>query len=174
MQSELPTMTSTSFLDRIAQAKPVAWWTLILWVLFVLSVIPGHMARGGLDYLVVSWWIAAGAGVAAGVIAIRGGRVWAAWALVAAVVLVVSSGAYWSILFDRLIPHDERNAVTTVLQRVWLMASGGLQTGARSGMTPWVLATVYREMVMPIVQLLALVIAGCLWVAMRPRAEQRT
>lgn len=166
-------MTSTPFLDRLAQSKPFAWWTLVLWVLFVLSVIPGHMARDA-DYLVVSWWIAAAAGIAAGVIGLRGSRAWLTWALLAAVLLVVSSGAYWSLLIEKLMAQDERNAVTTVLLRIWQMASGGLQTGIRDGMAHWAFATVYREMLMPVLQLLTLAIVGCLWIAMRPRIERRT
>lgn len=166
-------MTSTSFIDRIAPKRSFAWWTVVLWVLFAISAIPGHMARGDLDYLVVSWWVAAVAGVAAGIMALRGVRVWPVWAILAALVLVVSSGAYWSVFVDRLMPQDERNAVMTVLQRVWLMVSGGVQAGVRDGMAHWAVATVYREIVMPIAQLLTLVIAGWLWITMRQWTKQR-
>lgn len=167
-------MTSTPFFDRLAHSKLCVWWTLVLWVLFVLSVIPGHMTRGDADYLVISWWIAAATGIAAGVMGLRGFRLWLIWALLAAVVLVASTGAYWSVLVERLTPPDERNAIATVLQRIWQMASGGLQAGMRDAMAHWAVATVYREMVMPILQLLTLVLAGFLWIAMRGRAEQDT
>jgi hypothetical protein len=132
------------------------------------------MALGVVDYLVVSRWVAAAVGIAAGVTGVRGRGNWLALALLAAAVLVVSSGVQWSLLIERLLPQDERNAVTTVLQRIWLMASGGLQAGIRDGMAHWVIATVYREMVMPILQLLTLMVAACLWVAMRRRYERRT
>ena len=167
-------MTSTPFFDRLAHTKLFTWWTLALWVLFVASVkYLGHITRAGADYLVISWWIAGVAGTAAGVIGLRGRRVWLTWALLAAVVLVVSSGAYWSLLVERLMPQDERNAITTVLQRIWQMAGGGLQAGIRDGTLHWALATVYREMLMPILQLLTLAIIGGLWIAMRARAEGR-
>jgi hypothetical protein len=160
--------------DDLRHTKVIPWWTLILWILFAVSVIPGQMARTELDYLVVSWWVAAAAGIAAGVMGLRGRTAWQMWAVLAAAVLVVSTCVYWSLLVNRLMPDDERNAVATALQRVWQMVSGGVQTGIRDGLAHWAFATTYREMVMPILQLLTLAIAGYLWIARRGGVERHT
>lgn len=143
-----------------SESRLFALWTALVWILFFASVFFGHLSRFGWDYLKVSWWLAGGVGVAAGILGILKRRHWLTLAVLASAILVVSSTLYWADLVERLLSQEKEKTIEIVLSRIWEMNDLGLRAGLRGGTLHWVLASLYREILMPVLQLVTLAFLG--------------
>ena len=154
-------MKHTILSVRLRESTPFAWWTTFVWLLFLASI-TGQFSRLGEDPLTIAWWLAGGIGVVAGVLGIPKRGAWVALAMLASAMLVISSALYWERLIETMLSQEEQKTIETVLSRVWRMVDLGLRSGTRGGTSTWVIATYYREIFMPILQLLTLLIVGVL------------
>jgi hypothetical protein len=79
-----------------------------------------------------------------------------------------------NMVVQNLIEPNGESTVATVLRRIWQMTAGGLQAGIRDGMLHWAIATVYREMLMPLLQIGALLGIGYAWLTKAARPQSGT
>ncbi len=155
-------MMHSRFFTRLRESTPFAWWTTFVWLLFVTSI-AGHFSRLGEDPVMIAWWLAGVIGITAGILGIYKRGTWLALAMLAGAILVVFSALYWQELIEALLSQEQQRSIETVLSRVWQIIHLGLRTGIRSGTSHWVIATYYREIFMPLLQLLTLILLGVLY-----------
>ncbi len=152
MQSELPSVIAA--MSSVETKRPLlAWWVLGTWVIFVLTLIPDYRVRvvvslEGRDDLIALWIVAAVLGVAAGVLAFRNWAKW--WALfsIAAGLLILASALYWYDALLSLQAGTKDASFATAMHDLWKTAWHTVRAGA--------VLLLYREMLMPLIQLATL------------------
>ena len=173
LQPEMPRVTSPMRDDKV-DSKLFAWATLILWLLFLATVIVRLDFRWDLVYLECSWWLAGTAGIVAGSLGLRKHRLWHILAALAALLLVVSSAFYWSSVIETLLRYEEQKTGARAVMRVWQMHSIGLYEAFRTHsvlLPAWALATIYREILMPGLQFLVLIFMPVPWIVKHARVS---
>jgi len=169
----MSTVMRTPLFDRLLYSKRFAAWTMILWIAYAVAVIAGPAFTsnlGSLDYVDLSWCLSAVAGIGAGALGLRKQRHWLLLALLASVLLVISSGIYWSTLVEKLLLHEDQKTMATLAHRILQMNWMGFQAASRTNTTLFpilAVATFYREMLMPVLQLVILTIVGGAWITQR-------
>ena len=84
--------------------------------------------------------------------------------LAAYALLIVWLGVYWVGLVDKILAHEEIKTLSQALFRVWRTFELAFSPSATHGNVLGVVATLYREILMPALQILA-VIALLTWAA---------
>jgi hypothetical protein len=154
-------------MDRVRIANATAWWTITTWAVYAASVgIVAFPFNGGKVALLGL----ALCGVAAGFMLLRGAK-WSRTALaVAYLALLVYSADHLSLLVDKVLATEAINTADAlgVLARLYV---GLLNVDMLLGV-----AALYREVVMPALQLGALILVSAVWIkdAMPPNSTVET
>jgi len=170
----MSSVVRTSVYDHLLRGTRFARWTLILWSVFVTAVVSGPTFTWDLDYLELSWCFSAVIGITAGVLGLWRRQHWIILALLASVLLVAATAIHWSTLMDKVLLHEEQKSVASFIRRIlegeWMAMQGAIAT--RTVIFPiWWLAAFYREMLMPLLQFVLLLIFGGAWAARRTDAQ---
>jgi hypothetical protein len=165
-------MINPALSARLRDSTPFAWWTEVAWLFFVASIV-GHFSRLSEDPVMIAWWVAAGTGVLAGIFGICKRGYWLGLAMLASAILVISSALYWQGVIEAVLSQEQQKTIGIVLSRIWKIIQLGLPNGINSGTSHWVIATYYRELFMPTVQVLTLVFVGALSALDKKRGDSK-
>lgn len=89
--------------------------------------------------------------------ALRSLRGWQALLAVAYSVLIVWLTLYWVGLIDRILVHEETKTLSQALHRLWRTFELALSPSTVHGNVLGVIATLYREILMPALQVFAVI-----------------
>jgi hypothetical protein len=148
-------------LTRNPTRAVIAWWTLITWSLYAASFVTSLAF-----YLTgrnVLWFALALLGLVGGLMALRNVRGWRPILCAAYGLVIAWSLVYWLGIIDKILIHEEIKTLSQAFLRIGQMVSIAFSAAVQHGtMIGW-LSTYYREILMPLLQVVA-VIALLLWV----------
>jgi hypothetical protein len=151
---------TTSLTDRIRLV--IAWWTVTTWALYVASFLTFFSGEN------IAWFVLALSGLVGGVMAL--GRVpgWRPTLLITYGLVLAWSLIYWLGLVEKILIHEDEKTLAQALLRLGQMVSLGFSTAIQHGgmLLLGALSTFYREIMMPILQVVA-VVALTLWALSR-------
>lgn len=137
--------------DRLRVA--LGWWVVATWGLF-LATFPTTLAFS-IDASKIAFLACGVAGVAGGVLAIRSRRAWLQLIALAFTLLSLLYVFYWTSVIDQILQGESEKTLSQAAARIWQMTSMSIEAGGRFGGLWGRIASVYRELLMPIIQLVA-------------------
>jgi hypothetical protein len=150
--------------DRERTQNVIAWWTVITWAVYAASF-PTYLAFS-LTVGKVALFALAVAGLLGGVMALRNASGWRPTLYAAYGLMIVWSLIYWLGLIDKILFHEETKTMSQVFLRLSQMVSMSFSSAVQHGGMVGTLSTFYREILMPVLQVAA-VIALLLWAGPR-------
>lgn len=154
VQPKVPAMTISNrpyVHDHLRLA--VGWWVVATWGLF-LATFPTTLAFS-IDANKIAFLACGVAGVVGGVLAVRRRRTWLPLIAFAFVLLSLLYALYWIPVVDQILQGETEKTLTQAALRIWQMTSISIEAGGRFGGVWGRIASVYRELLMPVIQLAA-------------------
>jgi Ca2+/Na+ antiporter len=133
----------------------VGWWVIVTWGIFLVSF-PTTLAFS-IDGAKLAFVGCGIAGFVGGVFAIRNRSAWLRIIGIACVLLFLLYVMFWVSLMDKILAGETEKTLSQATSRIWQMMSMSVDAAQRHGGLIGTLATIYRELVMPVAQLLAVV-----------------
>ena len=155
-------------MGRVPMAKAIAWWTIITWGAYAacIGIVAFPFNGGKVALLGLALW-----GVTAGSMLLRNSR-WSRTALVVAyLVLFAYSADHLVLLVDKVLATEATKTTSHAVGLIAQLYRDLLSTDMHLG-----IAAVYREIVMPALQLGASILVSAVWIkaAMPPNSALLT
>lgn len=129
------------------------WWVVATWGIF-LATFPTTLAFS-IDASKIAFLACGAAGLVGGVLAIRNRRLWLPLIAVAFVLLLILYAVYWTSVIDQILQGETEKTLSQAATRIWQMTSISLEAANRFGALWGRIASIYRELLMPAIQLAA-------------------
>jgi hypothetical protein len=130
--------------------RAIGWWTVVTWAIYLITFPPTLMFE--VTKLKVILLAVGIAGFVGGILALREIGIWRLIVPVAYGLLIGLMVVYWIFLVGRIAEGESDKSAAVLLDRVWTLHSIPFVQSFSHGYVGGMLATLYRETIMPLLQ----------------------